>query len=50
MTTLLISSTIENFGAAMYLMLQGMAGIFIFMILFYLLIFGLEKIFQEKKE
>lgn len=50
MMTLLLNTRIENFGAAMYLMFQGMVGIFIFMILFYLLIFGLEKIFKEKKE
>lgn len=38
----------STFGTAMNLMLQGMAGIFVFMLVFYLLIVGLERLFTTK--
>lgn len=50
MTTILLTTVMDTFGMAMNLMLQGMAGIFVFMLVFYLLIYGLEKIFKQKEE
>ena len=36
--------------ASLWLMLQGMLGIFMFMTLFYLLIYALERMFPARKE
>lgn len=39
----------DNFSQAMLILVQGMAGIFFFMALFYLLILALEKVFKPGK-
>ncbi len=48
MTQIILASTAQNFSAAMLILVQGMAGIFVFMGLFYALIAGLEKLFKDK--
>ncbi|HRY84097.1 MAG TPA: OadG-related small transporter subunit [Candidatus Cloacimonadota bacterium] len=48
MNTIVLATVMENFSAALLIMLQGMAGIFLFMAIFYLLIYGLEKLFKPK--
>ena len=46
----LILNTISyNLQMSLYVMFQGMLGIFIFMAIFYLMIYGLDRIFEEKK-
>lgn len=50
MTPDIQSTVMQNFAAALSILAQGMAGIFLFMAVFYGLIYGLEKIFKEKKE
>lgn len=40
----------ETVQQSLWIMLQGMLGIFIFTGIFYLLIYSLEKIFTAKKE
>lgn len=50
MTAILSSTIAENFTHSLVILLQGMAGIFAFMALFYLIIRGLEHLFKEKKE
>ncbi|MDI3503479.1 MAG: hypothetical protein PWP64_415 [Candidatus Cloacimonadota bacterium] len=49
MLQILLSRT-ETLQYALWIMGQGMLGIFIFMGIFYLLIYALEKIFTVKKE
>ncbi len=41
---------LETVQESLWIMVQGMLGIFIFTGIFYLLIFSLEKIFTVKKE
>lgn len=48
MSSLIIATVMENFSASLLIMVQGMAGIFLFMAIFYLLIYGLEKIFKPR--
>lgn len=50
MTLTILSTIAENFGTSLLYMLQGMAGIFVFMGLFYAIIVGLEKMFKDKPE
>ncbi len=50
MTPNIQSSVTQNFVAALSILAQGMAGIFLFMAVFYGLIYGLEKLFKDKKE
>lgn len=50
MTAILLSTIAENFTRSLVILVQGMAGIFVFMALFYLIIRGLEHVFKEKKE
>lgn len=40
----------ENFVSALKILLQGMGGVFLFMGIFYLLIWALEKLFKTKRE
>lgn len=40
----------QNFSGAMLILVQGMAGIFVFMGVFYALIIALERIFRSKTE
>lgn len=47
---MLSSQTIEIVSAAFGIMFKGMLGIFIFMLIFYLLIVVLKKIFPAKTE
>ncbi|MBW6514705.1 MAG: hypothetical protein K0B87_08120 [Candidatus Syntrophosphaera sp.] len=49
MTAVLLSATMENFTRSLVILVQGMAGIFVFMAVFYLVIFALERLFKEKK-
>ncbi|HPV14423.1 MAG TPA: OadG-related small transporter subunit [Candidatus Cloacimonadota bacterium] len=42
------ANTMENFLWALYVLVQGMGGVFLFMGVFYLLIWTLEKIFKQK--
>lgn len=48
MLTPLAATTAYNFSQALLILLQGMAGIFVFMGVFYALILGLEKLFKDK--
>lgn len=50
MTNILLSTVAQNFTDSLLILLQGMAGIFVFMGLFFGLIVALDKIFKEKKE
>lgn len=50
MNTPVLATIMQNFSASLLIMVQGMAGIFLFMAIFYLLIWGLEKIFQAKSQ
>lgn len=50
MNSLVLATVMENFSASLLIMVQGMAGIFLFMAIFYLLIYGLEKIFKAKSQ
>ena len=45
---LAINTLSYNLGMSLYVMFQGMLGIFIFMAIFYLLIYGLDRLFREK--
>lgn len=47
---LLASATLYNVQYALWLMGQGMLGIFLFMGSFYLLIYLLERLFKPKKK
>lgn len=49
MLTLLLTR-METVQYSLWIMGQGMLGIFLFTGIFYLLIFGLEKIFNPKSE
>ena len=40
----------ENFYTSLKIMGIGMLGIFIFMLIFYLVIVGLDKLFPDKKK
>lgn len=40
----------ENFVASLSILGKGMLGIFVFMLMFYLLIYGLERVFKPKQE
>jgi len=42
------ANTMENFRWALYVLVQGMGGVFLFMGIFYLLIWALGKIFKPK--
>ncbi|MCK9309658.1 MAG: hypothetical protein PHH43_00475 [Candidatus Cloacimonetes bacterium] len=44
----IILSTLFNVKYSFWIMAQGMLGIFIFMALFYLLIYALERLFKAK--
>jgi len=46
----IISTTLYNVQFSLWMMAQGMLGIFIFMALFYMLIYALERIFTPKAE
>lgn len=50
MTPVIENTVLMNFTSALQILAVGMAGIFLFMGLFYLLIYSLELIFKEKKE
>lgn len=43
-------STIYNLKYSLWMMAQGMLGIFLFMAVFYLLIYALERIFSPKEQ
>lgn len=44
------AKSIENFVQALYILMQGMGGVFLFMGIFYLLVWALEKLFKPKVE
>ncbi len=48
MLATILSANADNFGKALIILLEGMAGIFVFMALFYALIIGLERVFRER--
>lgn len=50
MNYIVLATTMENFYASLLILVQGMAGIFLFMAIFYLLIAGLEMIFKPKSQ
>lgn len=50
MSLTVLSTIADNFGTSLVYLVQGMAGIFVFMGLFYAIIFGLEKMFKDKPE
>ncbi len=47
---LILSTTLYNVKFSLWMMAQGMLGIFIFMAMFYMLIYALERIFTPKAE
>ncbi|MGI6197763.1 MAG: OadG-related small transporter subunit [Candidatus Cloacimonadaceae bacterium] len=42
------ANTLDNFLTALYVLVQGMGGVFLFMGIFYLLVWALGKIFKPK--
>jgi hypothetical protein len=50
MIPILLSTVAQNFTQSMWILVQGMAGIFVFMGVFFALIVALEKIFSRKEE
>lgn len=46
----ILSTTLYNVKFSLWMMTQGMLGIFIFMAIFYMLIYALERIFTPKAE
>lgn len=50
MLQILLSSTLYNVKFSLWMMAQGMLGIFIFMAVFYLLIFALDRLYKPKEE
>ncbi|MDP2172493.1 MAG: OadG-related small transporter subunit [Candidatus Cloacimonadaceae bacterium] len=49
MPTIIMNAAAGDLQQSVLIMIQGMAGIFFFMTLFYLLIYGLEQIFKDRK-
>ncbi len=45
----ILVTTLYNIQFSLWMMAQGMLGIFVFMSLFYLLIWGLEKVFKAEE-
>lgn len=46
----ILAATNYNVQYSLWMMLTGMVGIFIFMAVFYLLIWALDKLFTSRKE
>jgi len=46
---LIIGTTLYNIKFSLWMMAQGMLGIFVFMAVFYLLIYALERIFTPRE-
>lgn len=47
---LILNTVSYNLQMSLYVMFQGMLGIFIFMAVFYLLIYGLDRVFRERND
>jgi hypothetical protein len=50
MTNLVLNIAAGNLSKSLSIMVQGMMGIFIFMGIFYLLVYSLDKIFKTRDE
>ncbi len=50
MFTTLTAMVMNDLGKSLLILVEGMLGIFVFMALFYLLIWGLEQVFAKKQE
>lgn len=46
----ILSVSYYDLSASIFILLQGMAGIFVFMAVFYLLIYGLDKYLNPRED